>query len=216
MELERKISFLVESNNDYKPVSLFFLFLSFLLFPFSWPWIFLRLARVVSLRFVSVAFVRLPFSVSASLLPSLKLPTRTEIFAESPALFRHHAFGQYVIVKYCNTYFHYCQFFFNPVSCPTFRYDAHPCLYALAQIEICSDQRPRSFAYHPLRSFPLADLVISRSFVLCFIMDRTMNKYYVVLIQRKCEFMRCSFDHRDTEASTYRKISTEDYFSSCR
>lgn len=42
---------------------------------------------------------------SRPLLPTLKLPTRTEIFAEGPALFRHHAFSRYAIIRYRNGVF---------------------------------------------------------------------------------------------------------------
>lgn len=84
-------------------------------------------------------------SVSIALSFTVKLPTRTEIFAESPALFRHHAFGQYAIIRYRNAYFLECRQFFSisvlPRSRETSRYNAFPYLYGL---EICFDEHSHS------------------------------------------------------------------------
>lgn len=45
------------------------------------------------------SLLRLSFS------PALKLPTQTEIFAESPALCRHHALNWRAIIRHRNAYF---------------------------------------------------------------------------------------------------------------
>ena len=144
------VDFPSESKNNYRLVvsqpAHSFLSFSHSLFPFFRPWISPCLVHILSLRFpLSGWYVRLPFSVSFALSFSLKLPTQTEIFAESPALFRHHAFGQYAIIRYRNTYFLECRQFFStsvpPRSRETHRYNTFPYLYGL---EICFDERSHS------------------------------------------------------------------------
>ena len=146
MELGRRY-FFPESKNNYRlvvsqPALFLFLLFSSLLLALNFP---LALQRPFPSFLLSVWHVRLPFSVSFAHSFTLKLPTQTEIFAESPALLRHHAFGQYAIIRYRNAYFLECRQFFSTLvptrSRETPRYNAFPYLYGH---EICFDEHSHS------------------------------------------------------------------------